>query len=88
MGIREYRESMSLAGDGSFYGLLMAAMRNADTKNSEKLKTAFPEIYDELQKRYNAPGGALNETELAWVTQLYEEREEEEESEDDYEQRS
>lgn len=37
----------------------MAAMRNADTINAEKLKALFPEEYAELNQRYNAPGGLL-----------------------------
>ncbi len=34
-------------------------MRRADTTNLERLKLAFPEVGDELQKRYNAPSGLL-----------------------------
>jgi len=45
--------------DPPFYALVMAAMRQADTTNTEKLKAAFPEVYDELRARYNAPGGIL-----------------------------
>jgi len=45
--------------DHPFYGLIQAAMRRADTKNLEMLKTCWPEIWDDLQKRYNAPGGRL-----------------------------
>jgi hypothetical protein len=88
MSIVDYYQSVSLAADGSFYSLLMAAMRNADTDNLEKLKAAFPEIFNELQARYNAMGGALTEIELDWVNRLNEEIESEEESEDDYEQRT
>lgn len=88
MSIIDYRQSISLSADGSFYGLLMAAMRNADTDNLEKLKTAFPHEFGELQARYNAMGGALTEIELDWVNRLNEEIESEEESEDDYEQRT
>lgn len=43
----------------SFYGVLMAAMRGADTTNAELLRTCWPDIWDELQARYNAPGGVL-----------------------------
>jgi hypothetical protein len=43
----------------SFYGLIQAAMRQADSVNAEKLRHAFPEVWDELQARYNAPGGEL-----------------------------
>lgn len=42
-----------------FYALIMGAMRQADTDNLEKLKDAFPSVWDELYARYNAPGGYL-----------------------------
>lgn len=42
-----------------FYGLIMAAMRQADTENLRRLREAFPDIYQELQERYHAPGGFL-----------------------------
>lgn len=37
----------------------MAAMRKADTFNRAYLSTAFPQVWIELQDRYNAPGGIL-----------------------------
>ena len=40
-----------------FYALLMAAMRKADTDNLRKLQRSFPEVWQELQTRYNSPGG-------------------------------
>jgi hypothetical protein len=46
-------------GDDEFYGLIQGAMRLADTDNLEKLKTSFPEVWADLQARYNAPGGKL-----------------------------
>ena len=48
-----------LMTDPPFSALIMAAMRKADTDNSIKLAFAFPEIWQELQARYNAPGGYL-----------------------------
>ncbi|CAG0947788.1 hypothetical protein ANRL1_04556 [Anaerolineae bacterium] len=53
----DYQESRSI-GFG-FYACLLSAMRQADTDNLEKLKSAFPEVWDELRARYNAPGGVL-----------------------------
>jgi hypothetical protein len=82
---------MSLAADGSFYGLIMAAMRNADTDNRKKLQVAFPKVWDELQLRYNSPGGCLNQKETDWLMHMIAEQDaddELEESEDDYEQRT
>ncbi len=39
-----------------FYALIQAAMRQADTENLEKLRAAWPEVYDELKYYYNLPG--------------------------------
>lgn len=72
MGLAEYRQSITLAGDGSFYGLLMAAMRQADTQNLELLKSVFPDVWDELVKRYHAPGGCLTQAETDHVMAIYE----------------
>ena len=54
----DYLESMRLQ-DTSFYALIMAAMRRADTQNLALLKDAWPDQWYELQARYNAPGGIL-----------------------------
>jgi len=45
--------------DVSFYGLIMAAMWKADDLNLDKLKTAFPDVWRELQIRYHSPGGLV-----------------------------
>jgi hypothetical protein len=45
--------------DVPFYALIQAAMRRADTDNSIALRLAFPDVWDELWARYNAPGGLL-----------------------------
>lgn len=42
-----------------FYALIQAAMRQADTDNLEKLRTAWPDVWKDLEVRYNAPGGLL-----------------------------
>lgn len=56
----EYEESRQIQlGGFSFYGLLMAAMRQADDVNTAKLSQAFPEVWEELKARYGAPGGVL-----------------------------
>ena len=49
-----------------FYGLLQAAMRAADSDNFSILRAAFPEVYKDLEVRYNAPGGSLPEDGLSW----------------------
>jgi hypothetical protein len=58
VSLYEYRESMAL-GDASFYALIMAAMRRADSYNITRLRAAFPETWEELHARYHAPGGLL-----------------------------
>tara|TARA_R110002126_G_scaffold81426_1_gene200667 strand:- start:5562 stop:5759 length:198 start_codon:yes stop_codon:yes gene_type:complete len=58
MSRHEYVRSQALSKE-SFYALLMAAMRKADSANAEKLDAAFPGVWAELQARYNAPGGLL-----------------------------
>lgn len=58
----DYEKSKEIsAEDPPFASLIMAAMRKADTENTAKLKGAFPQIFNELQKRYWAPGGLLPE---------------------------
>jgi hypothetical protein len=43
-----------------FYALIMAAFRCADSDNMAKLERAFPEVLDQLKKRYNAGLGILD----------------------------
>ena len=60
MSLHGYIESLKLAAeDYPFYALIMAAMRKADSDNTAKLRSVFPEVWDELQTRYNAPGGRI-----------------------------
>ncbi len=51
----EYRESARLS-DVSFYSLIMAAMRQADSHNTDKLMNMYPEIWEELKELFNTPG--------------------------------
>jgi len=44
-----------------FYSVIQYAMRRADSVNLEKLKAVFPYQWEDLQRRYNAPGGILEE---------------------------
>lgn len=56
----DYFLGLKLAAEEySFYVLIQAAMRKADTDNALKLRQAWPEVWRELQERYNAPGGYL-----------------------------
>ena len=59
MSLYNYQQSQKASIDHDFYSLLMAAMRNADEFNLSKLEDLFPAEYEELQARYNAPGGIL-----------------------------
>lgn len=58
MSKHDYDQSKKIA-DLPFYALIMGAMRKADTWNAQTLASAFPEVWEELQERYNAPGGYL-----------------------------
>lgn len=60
MSLHEYLTSRAIYRDSPpFYSLIMAAMRAADTDNLTKLKAAWPDVWVELQARYNAPLGLL-----------------------------
>lgn len=60
MSRHEYEESKRIERGGfAFYSLIMAAMRQADSGNILKLRTAFPDVWDELRERYDVPGGFL-----------------------------
>jgi hypothetical protein len=50
--------------DLPFYALIMTAMRQADTRNLAHLQRAWPQVWEELKLRYNAPGGFLTEEEM------------------------
>lgn len=59
-GIRTYIEGAEIESkDYSFYGLIQAAMRKADSQNQAILRAAWPDVWEELVARYNAPGGYL-----------------------------
>lgn len=45
--------------DHSFTALFFAATRRADTINTALLQAVSPELYRQMQARYNAPGGLL-----------------------------
>lgn len=67
MSLYEYMESRRITlQDFSFYALIMAAMRKADSDNLPKLQEAFPETWGELAARYDAPGGVLENENHVW----------------------
>lgn len=62
MSLHDYHLGMQLAAkhdDDDFYGIVQALMRLADTDNLNMLKQCWPQVWEELQKRYNAPDGRL-----------------------------
>jgi hypothetical protein len=60
MSYYDYSKSRELLLDDPPYAaLIMAAMRKADTTNVAILQEAYPQIWHELQERYNALGGLL-----------------------------
>lgn len=61
MSKHEYDKSREVAAvDAPFNALIMAAMRQADSTNAGILQAIYPAVWDELQARYNAPGGILD----------------------------
>lgn len=69
MSLVSYLQSREINGqrDWDFSALVMAAMRKADTDNFAALAVAFPDIAAEMKARYDAPGGALDDGERAWL---------------------
>jgi len=62
MSLATYKLSLLVSReDPPFYALIMAAMRKADSMNIVKLQRAFPEVWEELIARYNAPGGQIGD---------------------------
>jgi len=62
MSLFDFRKAVELKRkDVPFYALIMAAMMRADHINSHLLKSAWPEVWEETSRRYNAPGGILEE---------------------------
>jgi hypothetical protein len=61
MSLHSFKVSEALfRADPPFYALIMAAMRKADTANLLKLQALWPEVWEELAARYEAPGGRLD----------------------------
>lgn len=62
MSLFDYEASKRIVvADHPFAALIMAAMRQADTTNLDALRNAFPHVWSELEARYNAPGGILDD---------------------------
>lgn len=60
LNLYEYNESREIERHHfSFYALLAAAMRQADSQNMSLLTAVYPNVAADLRARYNAPGGEL-----------------------------
>jgi len=60
--LHEYEQSKAISAKGyQFYALMAALMRDADTRNTELLRANWPDIYESLQRRYDAPMGVVEE---------------------------
>jgi hypothetical protein len=46
--------------DPPFYGVIMLAMMRADSRNAAMLRRCWPDVWDECQARYDAPGALLD----------------------------
>jgi hypothetical protein len=58
MSLHEYQASHQIATSGHpFYGIIMAAMRKADSINLAKLRREWPDVWAELDARYHLPEG-------------------------------
>ena len=47
------------ANDPTFYSILYALIRKADSDNARRIESAWPGIIAEARERYNAPGARL-----------------------------
>jgi hypothetical protein len=62
LSLHEYQESRTISAQGySFYALVAALFRDADTDNLEKLKITFPGIWESFYRRYNSGFGIVPE---------------------------
>jgi hypothetical protein len=60
VSLHDYKAGRAIFGENPpFYALIQAAMRGADTENLAQLQAAWPEVWAELEARYNAPAGRL-----------------------------
>ena len=60
LGQHAYGVGLKIAkSDPPFYSLIAAAAMRADSQNTELIKAAWPEVWEETHARYNAPGGFL-----------------------------
>lgn len=68
MSLYDYRKALELSvDDPPFYSFIMAAMLKGDTRSVALLRNAWPDVWEELERRYHSrlamdgQGGALPE---------------------------
>lgn len=60
IGLHAYKRAVELfEADEPFYALVAAAMIKADSTNLPRLQAAFPEVWAELDARWNSPAAVL-----------------------------
>lgn len=63
MSIVDFKEAQTISQGLNFRAMIMAAMMKGDSQNREKLRAAFPEIFEELKRRQAVAGGYLDDHE-------------------------
>ncbi len=77
ISLYEYEQSKKIAAQGyPFYALMGALMRAADTRNTELLRQCWPDIWESMQRRYNAPLGVVEEWDGFTAEQYWESKQE------------
>jgi hypothetical protein len=72
LNLYEYEQSLRIAAQGhSFYVLLAALMRQADTDNTDLLRAGWPGVWESLRKRRNAPLGVVEEWDGITLIEYY-----------------
>lgn len=75
ISLDEYQQSLVVNAQGyPFYALIVAAMRQADTDNLEKLKQSFPDVWRSFKIRYDNSFGIVPEWDGFTAQEYYEER--------------
>lgn len=60
MNHEDYLEGLEISTKSySFYGLLCAMIRQADSENLRKIECEWPDEVEIFRRRYDAPGGFL-----------------------------
>lgn len=81
LSLYDYEASKEIAAKHyPFYALMAALMRDADSRNTDLLRAAWPGIWESLQRRYNAPLGVVEEWDGFTAEHYYERKQAEREN--------